>query len=298
MGLRTGEDLMSNDYDVGVIGLGLMGSAMTRRLLAHGYRVKVWNRTPSKAEPLCAAGATWSPIERMNCRRLIISLYDSAAVGEVIDRNLQHFRVGQCLIDTTTGSPEESARIESLLLDRGVYYFDAPISGSSEQTQKGDAIFIVGGDKEAYDSCQDLWSLLGRRSFHVGPCGSASKIKLISNLVLGLNRAALAESLAYAEAIGIDPAAALDVLKHSSAYSKVMDTKGRKMVEEDFSLQARLSQHLKDVNLMLESAQQAGMSLPMSNCHRRLLEKAIQEGLGDLDNSAIYQVFRKPVQTS
>ena len=133
---------------------------------------------------------------------------------------------------------------------------------------------------------------MGAKVFYVGPCGSAAKMKLITNLVLGLNRAALAEGLAFAEALGVSPADALEVLIPSNAYSKAMDVKGRKLVERDFSVQARLLQHLKDVRLMLQQAAAVGMELPLTDTHRRLLEQAESAGLGDLDNSAIIEVLR------
>jgi len=135
---------------------------------------------------------------------------------------------------------------------------------------------------------------MGAKTFHVGPCGSAAKMKLISNLVLGLNRAALAEGLAFAEAIGVAPAAALEVMAGSMAYSRAMDTKGRKMVERDFTAQARLSQHLKDVRMMLRAAGAAGVTLPLADTHRRLMEQAEAAGLGDLDDCAIIEILRKP----
>jgi len=175
-----------------------------------------------------------------------------------------------------------------------VQYLDAPISGSSEQTRRGEATVIVGGDRAAFDACADLWPVLGRNVFHVGPCGSGARMKLISNLVLGLNRAVLAEGLAFAEAIGIAPAAALEVLKGSNAYSRAMDVKGRKLVERDYTVQAKLSQHLKDVRLMLRAAGIAGLPLPLTETHGRLLEQAEAAGLGELDNSAIQEVLRLP----
>ena len=112
------------------------------------------------------------------------------------------------------------------LAARGVRYLDAPISGSSEQTRDGEATVIVGGDRATFEACADLWRVMGAKVFHVGPCGSAAKMKLISNLVLGLNRAALAEGLAFAEALGVSPAAALEVMAGSKAYSRAMDVKG------------------------------------------------------------------------
>src|SRR5439155_4921134 len=169
-----------------------------------------------------------------------------------------------------TGEPAQTAALGARLAARGVRYLDAPISGSSEQTRHGEATVIVGGDREAFDACADLWPVLGKKVFHVGPCGSASKMKLISNLVLGLNRAALAEGLAFAEAIGVSPAAALQVLAGSMAYSRTMETKGRKMLERDFRVQARLSQHLKDVRLMLQAAADVALPLPLTETHRQL----------------------------
>lgn len=152
---------------------------------------------------------------------------------------------------------------------------------------------MVGGERIVFDACADLWPILGQKVFYCGGCGSAAKMKLVSNLVLGLNRAALAEGLAFAEAIDVDRAAALDVLKGSMAYSRAMDVKGRKMLEGDFSVQARLSQHLKDVRLMLAAAAAAGLALPLSQTHRVLLEQAEAAGLGDLDNCAIVQVWQR-----
>ena len=121
-------------------------------------------------------------------------------------------------------------------------------------------------------------------------------MKLVTNLVLGLNRAALAEGLAFAEAAGVDPQAALEVLRGSAAYSRQMDTKGDTMLTGDYAPVARLSQHLKDVRLMLALADRTGLSLPLSNTHRELLERAEDLGLGELDNSAIRRVWERPSQ--
>lgn len=293
---------MNNDTDmtttfckrIGMIGLGLMGTALTERLLEHGYRVLVWNRTREKAEPLIVRGAEWSDNPLAACERVIISLYTSDVVGEVLELMREGLHAGQIVLDTTTGEPEQTAALGARLATKGVRYLDAPISGSSEQTRRGEATVLAGGEREAFEACGDLWPVLGKKVFHVGPCGSAAKMKLVSNLVLGLNRVALAEGLAYAEAMGVAPAAALEVLVGSMAYSRVMDVKGRKMIEDDFTVQARLSQHLKDVRLILESAATAGLPLPLSETHCRLLKQAEAAGLGDLDNSAIIKVIRKP----
>ena len=135
--------------------------------------------------------------------------------------------------------------------------------------------------------------MLARNVFHVGGWADAARMKLASNLVLGLNRAALAEGLAFAEAIGLDPATTLEVFRGSMAYSRAMDAKGRKMIERDFAVQARLSQHLRDVRMILEAAAGAGLPLPLAEAHRTLMERAEAEGWGDLDNSVVVDVYRK-----
>jgi 3-hydroxyisobutyrate dehydrogenase-like beta-hydroxyacid dehydrogenase len=279
---------------VGVIGLGLMGTALAERLLDHCYQVVVWNRTRGKANPLFDCGATWSDNPLAVCDRVVVSLYTSEVVATVLEQMQEGLRAGLIIVDTTTGEPEQTAALAARLATRGVLYLDAPISGSSEQTRRGEATVLVGGDRAPFETCADLWPVLGAKVFHLGPCGSAAKMKLISNLVLGLNRAALAEGLAFAEAIGVSPAAALEVMSGSNAYSKAMDVKGRKLVERDFTVHARLSQHLKDVRLMLQAARAVGMELPLADTHRRLLEQAEAAGLGEWDNSAILEVLRKP----
>jgi 3-hydroxyisobutyrate dehydrogenase-like beta-hydroxyacid dehydrogenase len=284
---------MSLDRRVGVIGLGLMGTALAERLLEHGYQVCVWNRTAAKGEPLLARGATWSDNPFASCRRAIVSLYSSDVVREVIERLGGGLSGGQIVIDTTTGEPADAETLADRLAQQGVAYLDAPISGSSQQTRRGEATVMVGGDRSAFDDCADLWPVLGRNVFHLGPCGAASRMKLVTNLVLGLNRAALAEGLAFAEAIGVSPAAALEVLQGSAAYSRTMETKGRKMIDGDFTPQARLSQHLKDVRLMLQAAAAAGLSLPLTRTHAELLDAAVRAGFGDSDNSAVINVFRR-----
>ena len=247
----------------------------------------------SAPAPLLGRGAVWSDNPLASCQRAILSLYNTEAVEQVLGQMQGGLHDGLIILDTTTGEPTQTAALGARLATQGVRYLDAPISGSSEQTRRGEATVIVGGDRQAFEACADLWPVMGAKVFHVGVCGSAAKMKLISNLVLGLNRAALAEGLAFAEGIGVPPAAALEVMAGSNAYSRAMDAKGRKMVEHDFTVQARLSQHLKDVRLMIEAAEAVGMKLPLTDMHRRLMEQAEAAGLGDLDNSAIIEVLRK-----
>jgi len=278
---------------IGLVGLGLMGSAIAPRILAHRYPLVVWNRTRDKATEWLEQGALWSANPLEQCTRVILCLYSSEVVEEVLNRWLPSIRPGHIIIDTTTGEPSQSRRWQQRLADLGAAYLDAPISGSSHQTREGQATVIASGDRKPFDACSDLWPVLGKRVFYVGACGNAANMKLVSNLVLGLNRAALAEGLTLAERLGIDGQQAIEVLRGSAAYSQQMDTKGDKMVGRDYATQAKLSQHLKDIRLILNAAHQVGMHPELVDVHRKWLEQGESMGLGEMDNSAVIEVVRR-----
>lgn len=278
---------------VGVIGLGLLGTALAERLIGADFEVVVNNRTRSKADPLIRRGATWSDDPLADCDRVVICLYTTQVVQEVLNQLGSSLRSGQILIDTTTGQPHQAASMAAELTRHGVTYLESPIAASSEQTRRGQAMAIVAGQRAAFDACQDIFAAIAPKRFFVGPAGNAAKMKLVNNLILGLNRVALAEGLAFAEAVGVSMAEALAVVKQGNAYSVAMDVKGRKMAESDFSLQAKLSQHLKDVRLILNNASQCGLQLPFSTLHCRTLEDLEAAGLGELDNSAIIRAFQR-----
>ena len=197
---------------------------------------------------------------------------------------------------SSTGSPlrlpMSSSTASRRLRSGGVAYLDATISGSSEQLRRGEALCMVGGDATDYAQCGELFQALGGAVRHVGKTGDGAKMKLVTNLVLGLNRAALAEGLALAEAMGLDLRRTLEVMQASAAYSRIMDSKGEKMITREFSPVARLSQHLKDVRLIQHAGESGGLRLPLTEAHRTLLEEGEASGLGAQDNSAIIEVTR------
>lgn len=282
---------MRNTPRVGVIGLGLLGTALAERLLDAGFQVVVYNRTRSKADSLIQLGACWSDNPLAECDRVVISLYTTEVVELVLEDLGSELRPGHLLLDTTTGEPSQTETLGTRMYDRGVEYLETPIAASSEQTRRGEAVAIVGGTSEAFRAGRDLLNIIAAKSFHVGGWGAAAKIKLVNNLILGLHRVALAEGLTFARAIGINPADALDVVRQGSAYSNAMDAKGEKMVERDFSTQAKLSQHLKDIRLILKEARLANLPLPFTALHRQTLERLEELGFGEEDNSAIIRAF-------
>lgn len=279
---------------VGMIGVGLVGTAIAERLIAAGHRVLGHDVSPEQLENLARLGgniASGPGDVFAVCERVILSLPTSAIVMDVIHASGTHLRRGGLVIDTTTGAPEDALACARVLDEAGLDYMDATVGGSSQQVRTREAIFICGGSPEAVARAMDILDLCAKQTFHVGPAASGARMKLVLNLVLGLNRAVLAEGLEFARASGIDPYAALEILKSGPAYSRAMDTKGRRMLDQAFEPEARLSQHLKDVRLILDSGARMGAWLPLSQLHRDLLESAEANGFGALDNSAIIKAW-------
>lgn len=277
---------------VGVIGLGLMGSALAGRFRGGGLRVvgfdprdEFWQRLAAiGGEPATSARDVFAAAEVV-----VLSLPNSDVVAAVVDEVRP--TKGTRIIDTTTGDPDATAELGRRLAADGVEYLDATLTGSSRHAEAGELVVTAGGPAGVFRDCEGLFRLFARQWFHVGPWGSGARTKLVVNLVLGLNRAVLAEGLAFARACGLDPAAVLDVLRSGVAYSRVMDTKGRKMIAGDFAPEAKLSQHLKDVRLILAAARRAGAAVPLSELHELLLAGLEQRGFGEADNSAVIRAF-------
>ncbi|MBI3878143.1 MAG: NAD(P)-dependent oxidoreductase [Verrucomicrobia bacterium] len=279
---------------VGLIGIGLMGLAIAERLSGDVRLLVGWDigaRQRAAFSRLGGAVADGGAEVMHACDRVLFSLPDPDVVADVLRQAGGSLRRGQIIMDTSTGDPRQVAELGRNLARKGLTYLDATVSGSSAQVRRGEVVLMVGGPKKAFDRCQDLFRLFSREAIHTGPCGSGARMKLVTNLVLGLNRVALAEGLTFARALGLGGDPALRVLRASMAYSRIMDTKGEKMLNGDFEPQAKLSQHLKDVKLILATAAKAGAKLPLSQTHRELLELAERAGLGELDNSAVIRVM-------
>ncbi len=272
---------MSARKTIGIIGMGLMGQAFAERLRGAGFSVAGWDRDATRC-----ADATSADDVLARCDRVLVSLPDSYVVRDVL--RAASVRDGQIILDTSTGDPDHGVALGAELAKHGALYLDATISGSSAQVLKGEVTVMAGGDEQAFQKCADIFAAFARDAVRAGECGSGAKMKLVTNLVLGLNRAALAEGLTLASRLDLDLNLALDILMRGMGYSRIMDTKGEKMIARDFTPQAKLSQHLKDVRLMLAATDKP---LPLSETHRDLLEKAEALGCGQLDNSAIIRAY-------
>ncbi len=277
-----------------MLGVGLVGTALSARLRAAGYEVAGYDPSPEAGERLTALGGrslnSATEVSR-ECRRVVLSLPTSDEVERVVAQ--MELRAGDVIVDTTTGDPGRVEALAAGLAGRGVEYLDASLGGSSRQIGAGEAIVMCGATAQGWAAAEDLWPSLGREVFHTGGPGSGTRMKLVMNLVLGLQRAVLAEGLEFARRSGVEPERALAVLQAGPASAKVMETKGRKMLTGDFQPEARLAQHWKDVRLMLASGQENGAYLPLTRVHEELLAAACERGWGGEDNSAIIRMFAR-----
>lgn len=270
---------------IGIIGVGLLGSAIAARLSAGGYTVLGFDIVPERR-----IGGVSSAQEIADKTRTIILCLPTSDVATQVLGGLK-FAGGHAIIDATTGEPEAMAAMGSKLAKAGVDYLDATVLGSSRVVRDGRALVMAGGRRPVFESAMPIFRSFATRSFYMGPYGSGARMKLVANLALGLHRAVLAEALSFAQASGIAPTDALEVLKAGAAYSRAMDDKGAKMLHHDFTVEAKLSQHLKDVRLILASAGASGAKVPLSSVHRDLLESLEREGYGEVDNSAIVMAY-------
>ncbi len=288
------------DAPVGLIGLGLVGQAIAQRLRAAGrsvlgHDIRPEARTAFAAQGFEAADSARTLGER--CDQVVLAVFDTAGVIDSVEGATGLLSTTaprtQLLIDCSTGDPDQLQALSGRLATRGLGFVEAPLSGSSDQIAAGQATMLVGTDAATLARAVPLLDCIAATRVHVGASGMGARAKLATNLVLGLNRAVLAEGMVFAERLGIAPAAFLELVLATPARSGAAEAKGRMMVEERFEPQSRIRQHLKDVNLMLAAAAAHGQDLPLSGVHARLMRSAVAAGDGDLDNAAIVRQLRR-----
>ena len=289
-----------NTKTFGLIGLGLVGTALAECFTQAGFNVLGYDTDSSRTDALkrCGGVAADNACQIAETTdRIVLSLPNSDVVDAVMGSINDSLRPGTAILDTTTTDPARTEALAASLATHGVQFIDTTILGSSQQVREKDVIVMAGGDEDALDRCRDILDAFAREVFHMGDSGKGAETKLIANLVIGLNRLVLAEALSLGKKAGVSLDALINVLKAGSTYSRVMDIKGQKMIEGDFIPQARLAQHLKDVRLIQTLGERTGSSLPLTDLHAELLQSAVEMGLGGLDNSAIIRVFENGEST-
>ncbi|AMN43585.1 NAD(P)-dependent oxidoreductase [Rhodoplanes sp. Z2-YC6860] len=281
---------------VGVIGLGLMGEVLAGRLMAARFGVKGYDVDPAKNAKLAARGgqAASSPADVADCDTIALAVFNTDQVEEVCEKALLPVaKAGTVVLCTSTCDPDRIQALGERLKGTNIRFLETPVSGTSEQVRVGDGVGLIGGDPKTADDAKAVLDALFPRRFHIGKAGDGGRAKLAVNLILGLNRMALAEGLTFAERMALDPKAFLAVAQGSASQSQVMGTKGPKMLARDFAPEGRVKQTLKDVHMMLDQAEQLGQELPMLRVHCDVLESCVRAGEAERDNSIIVEEIRR-----
>jgi 3-hydroxyisobutyrate dehydrogenase-like beta-hydroxyacid dehydrogenase len=244
---------------------------------------------------LSSAAASIADVVK-RCQPIVLAVFSTDQVEQVIEGELLPAlgeRSDKIVLCASTCDPDRIAALGERVSARGLRLLETPISGASGQVSRGEGVGLIGGDPQTVSEMEPILRVLFPTYFHIGRIGDGGRAKLAVNLILGLNRLALAEGLVFAGRLGLDPAAFLKVARSSAAYSQVMDVKGGKMTRDEFTAEGRVTQHLKDVHLMLEQAERARQRLPLLEVHADVLEACVRAGEGDLDNSAVIKEIRR-----
>src|SRR6187549_1191723 len=284
---------------VAIVGLGLMGEVYARRLLDADIPVIGFDIDPARRSRLAEIGG--QPVRSIaelarSARCIIVAVFSTEQVEDVVENHLLPALgdgSGKIVLCMSTCDPDRVAALAGRVVPRGIRYLDVPVSGTSDQVRRGDGVALIGGDPSITNEVKDVFDALFVRRFHVGKVGDGGRAKLAVNLILGLNRMALAEGLTFAERMGLDPKAFLKVAMGSASSSQVMQTKGPKMLARDFAPEGRVKQTLKDVHMMLDQGEQLGQELPMLQVHCDVLEACVRAGEAERDNSIIVEEIRR-----
>jgi 3-hydroxyisobutyrate dehydrogenase len=284
---------------VGFIGLGLMGRPMAANLLKAGYEVTVWNRTAARAETLVAQGAKLAATPRdvaAASEVLVTIVSDPPALESVLWGESGVFaglRRGSVLVESSTVSPDPERRAAAAAAEQGSEFLEAPVTGGTWGAEKGELVFMVGGEAETLKRVEPVLGAMGKRWFHLGPIGAGQTVKLAMNLLLALQVEAFAEALALVTRAGIPGESLLEVMQSSMGRSGLLDIKAPMMVKGEYKPSFPLRLMHKDMSLALDLANQLGVPLPAAAAAREILSATKGAATEDVDFAAIAGFWRK-----
>ena len=277
---------------VAVLGIGMMGLPMARRLCEAGHQVHAWNRTRAKADPLASAGATVhnTPTDAVRDADFVISLLEN---GSVVDQVLfglgtaQAMRAGALFIDMASIQPREARDHATRLEEMGLTHLDAPVSGGTVGAENGTLAIMAGGRPQEFARAQPIFAIFGRAT-HVGPHGAGQLAKLANQMIVGITIGAVAEALLFAAKGGADMAKVREAIQGGFADSRILQLHGQRMVDRDFAPKARMGVQLKDMRNALGTAKEIGFDAPVTTLFEALYAEGVEHGLGELDHSGLF----------
>jgi 3-hydroxyisobutyrate dehydrogenase len=287
---------MADDTTVAVLGTGIMGAAMARNLLAAGIKVRAWNRSREKAEPLERDGAEVvdDPSDAARGAHFVLTmLADADAVEETVGGDvLSALAEGGVWLQMSTVGEGGNERLLGVAADRGVAYVDAPVLGTRQPAEQGQLIVLASGPEEVRARSEEIFGAVGSKTVWLGEAGEGSRLKLVvNNWIVGL-LGVLAETVALAQAIGVDPAKFLETIEGGPLGLPYAQLKGSMMIEEDFPTSFSANLARKDAALVLDAAEAYDLRMRITESVMARFDEAIQAGYGEEDMAAVYRAAR------
>ena len=289
--------------NLGFIGLGIMGYPMARNLAKAGHNVAVWSHTADKCAKLAAeqptvtvCGSPREVAEKSDC--VVLCVGDTKMSEHVIlgkDGIIEGAKPGVVVVDASTVAPTSNVATAAALKAKGVDFLGAPCTGSRPGAESGNLTFMIGGDKEVFDRVKPLLEPMGKRLYYCGGHGAGMHAKLTQNLILANLLQAFNEGLVLSTRAGVDPELMLDILDNSAAKSGLIAFKAPYVFRRDFSTNFSVKWMHKDIGLMLESANEMNVPLPLTSITQQMFRAAIANGSGDEDICSTVKVLEKIV---
>ena len=274
-----------------------MGLPMAKNILKAGYSLKAFNRSQKKAAALNEFGAeiTISIDEAVKDSDIVITmLTDDTAINEVMDSSnfLENLKSSATVIDMSSVKPTTAIKHGNDLKSKNIKYLDAPVSGGTIGADEASLAIMVGGEQNVFNEALDVLKTMGNPTL-VGPVGSGQVSKLANQIIVGLTIGAVAEAITLCEKAGANPDKMIKALSGGWADSKILQTHGKRMIDKDFTPKGRTSVHLKDMNNILECANNHNTHLPISNLVKEMYKTLVENGHGEKDHSSIYKEIER-----
>lgn len=277
---------------IAVLGIGMMGFPMARRLCEAGCEISVWNRSRAKAERLQPFGAIVAdtPAEAVAQSDVVITLLEHGGVVEDVlfqQGTTAGLRPGTLVVDMSSIQPRQAREHAARLAAQGVRHLDAPVSGGTVGAEQGTLAIMAGGEAADFDRVLPVFELLGK-AVHVGPHGAGQLAKLANQMIVGITIGAVAEALLLCEKGGADMGKVKQAISGGFADSRILQVHGQRMVERDFTKRAAIAVQLKDMRNALATAGEIGFEAPITGLFEQLYAQAGDHGLADMDHSALF----------
>jgi len=278
---------------VAILGLGIMGSGMAGRLLSEGFPLTIYNRNRERCAPYASQGAVvaQTPREATSQSQIVISMVSNDEASREIwlgeNGALAGAPAGSLLIESSTLSSEWIHELAAKAAERNCSFLDAPVTGTKPHAACGELVFLVGGSDEAVSSAQPVFSVLGRETFHLGPTGSGTLMKLVNNFICGVQAASFAEGLRLIDAGGLNRSRAMSILTNGAPSSGIVKRVAERVTANEYTPNFMLRWMAKDLAYAVKEAFARNVSLQTAAAASSIFQRAVAQGHGDEDFSAV-----------